>query len=403
MAMNKSRVVITGLGVISSSGIGKDAFWPALVNGASGIKPISLFDTSAYKSKSAGEISDFRPQDFLGDKGLRTLDRTTKLASSAAKLALDDARLEITEGNSSQTGVSLGTALGCIKSITDFDKEALLEGARYVNPALFPNTVINSPASQISIKFNIKGFNSTVSTGFSASLDALNFALVQLQLGRINAVLTGGVEELSLPAFYGFYNRGCLAGVSGPEISSPFDAARNGLILGEGAAMMIFEQLESALSRNARVYAEVKGFGASFGEDNLASAMSNALEDAGMKGNAPDCIYAAANSSVQVDRQESKAIKDAFGSKADNIWVTSIKATIGETFSAGGAMNVAAACCSLNEGGIPPTINYAHPDPDCKLKLVVKQAKTSKIDTVMINTSGFSGSNSSIIISKYGN
>ncbi|MFA5275904.1 MAG: beta-ketoacyl-[acyl-carrier-protein] synthase family protein [Candidatus Omnitrophota bacterium] len=401
--MNKKRVVITGLGVISPNATGKDAFWAALEKGISGIKPVSLFDTSRYKTKAAGEIKNFIPQYFLGEKGLRTLDRTTKLAASATKLALDDARLDINEDNCRKIGVSLGTALGSIKSITDFDKEALTEGARYVNPALFPNTVINSPASQISIKFNIKGFNATVSTGFCASLDAVIFALDQIRLGRINAVLAGGVEELCLPTFYGFYRRGCLAGIDGPEISSPFDKRRNGLILGEGAAVILLEELESALLRKARIYAEVKGAGMSFGDNRLAKAMSLAMEEADMEKGSLDYICSAANSTVKADLYETKAIKENFGASPKDLYVSSIKSMIGESFSAAAAMNLVSACGSIAHGIIPPTINYAQADQYCDLNYVVNNPKTCKIGSVMINSFGFAGGNSSIIISRYNN
>ena len=190
MPANK-RVVITGIGVLASNAIGKDDFWKAIREGRSGIKPVTLFDTSTTRAKMAGEITDFRAEQFLGEKGLRTFDRVTKLVLSAAKLALDDAGLKapLDEGLSVQTGVSLGSTLGSVRSISEFDKEGLRGGPRSVNPALFPNTVINAPASQISIRFNIKGFNTTISTGFSASLDAIDYAANFIKLYDYDIVL----------------------------------------------------------------------------------------------------------------------------------------------------------------------------------------------------------------------
>ncbi|MDI6606045.1 MAG: beta-ketoacyl synthase N-terminal-like domain-containing protein, partial [Candidatus Omnitrophota bacterium] len=222
--MPEEKIVITGLGVISSNGVGKDAFFEGIFSGASGIGPISLFDTSSLKVKTAAEIKDFSPQEFLGAKGLRTLDRSTKLAASAARMALDDAGLEVKEENSRQIGIVIGSTLGSISSISDFDREALTEGPRYVNPALFPNTVINSPASQVAIKFNIKGFNATLSTGFSAGLDAINYAVDMLRFAKAKIVLAGGVEELCIQVFLGFYKCGMLAGSGGAsgEICCPF-------------------------------------------------------------------------------------------------------------------------------------------------------------------------------------
>ena len=180
--MDKRRIVITGVGVLASNGIGKEAFWKNLEQGVSGIKPVTLFDTTNTRCKLAGEISNFEPKEVLGPKGLRNLDRATKLALVAAKLAIDDSGFHITEENTDDVGVSLGTTLGSVWSISEFDKEALRDGPRSVNPAHFPNTVINSPASQISIKFNIQGFNSTIATGFCSSLDAIYYAMNMINL-----------------------------------------------------------------------------------------------------------------------------------------------------------------------------------------------------------------------------
>ncbi len=210
--MKHKKIVIAGVGVVASNGIGKDAFWQALQEGKSGIKPVSLFDTDFMKSKLAGEVRDFDAKAYLGDKGLRLLDRATKLVNVAAKLALDDASFQVTEENTDRVGVVLGTTLGSVWSISEFDKTALKEGPRYVNPALFPNTVINSPASQISIRFKIKGFNTTISTGFTSAMDALKYACDFIKMGRADAVLVGGAEELCLQTYLGFYKLRFLSG-----------------------------------------------------------------------------------------------------------------------------------------------------------------------------------------------
>jgi 3-oxoacyl-(acyl-carrier-protein) synthase len=208
------KIVITGIGVLSPIGIGKDAFCEALFQGKTGFKTISLFDTSSFNVHSAGEIRDFDPISFLGKKGLRTLDRSTRLLSSAAKLAIEDAHLQITDENTNSIGVSIGTTFGSLHSISQFDREGLIEGPRFVNPSYFPNTVINSPASQVSIRFKIKGFNTTISTGFCASLDAVSYAADFIKLNRADVVLAGGVEELCEETFLGFYRLGCLGQVA---------------------------------------------------------------------------------------------------------------------------------------------------------------------------------------------
>jgi len=408
--MHKERIVITGIGAIGSNGVGKDAFIEAIFKGVSGIKPITLFDTSSFKVKTAGEIKDFTPQDFLGNKGLRTLDRSTKLIASAAKLALDDAALAITEENTQDIGFVAGNTLGSVNSICEFDKDTLVEGPQYVNPALFPNTVINSPASQASIRFNIKGFNTTISTGFSASLDAVKYAVDFLRLGRAKVVLAAGVEELCVQVFLGFLKTGFLAGLSEgkPEISCPFDKRRNGIILGEGSGVLVLEGLEHALARKAKIYAEITGFGQGFDSYRInkynpsgygiKKAIGAALEDANLGENDIDYISSAANSTQAADRIESSAIKDIFGHQ---VAVSSIKSMIGECFSATGILQLISAIGAIDKQMIHPTINYQEKDFDCDLNYVINKAIKQKIDNVLINAFGPSGCNASLIISRF--
>ena len=262
--MNK-KIVITGIGVLSPIAIGREAFWAGLFQGKTGFRPVTLFDTSPFRVNIAGEITDFDALSFLGKKGLRDLDRSTRLICSAAKLAIDDSRIEITEDTTHSMGVSIGTTFGSLHSISQFDRSGLIEGPRAVNPSHFPNTVINSPASQVSIKFKIKGFNTTISTGFCASLDAVSYAADFIRLNRADVVLAGGVEELCEETFMGFHNLGCLSGTDGSEpICCPFDARRNGTILSEGAAVLVLEDEEHALNRDAVILARVLGYGNAF-------------------------------------------------------------------------------------------------------------------------------------------
>ena len=199
------RVVITGVGLLCGCGQGKREYWDALKEGRVGYKPITLFETDQFNVKVAGEVSNFDPTIYVGKKGLRTLDRSTKLMISSARLAIDDSGFIITDENTDDVGVSVGTTLGSLKSISDFDMVTLTEGPRYTNPALFPNTVINSPASQVSIWNNIQGFNTTISTGFTSSLDAINYAYDFIKMSRAKVIYTGSVEELCMPTFYGFH------------------------------------------------------------------------------------------------------------------------------------------------------------------------------------------------------
>lgn len=405
-------IVVTGIGVVSSCGIGREAFSKSIFDGVSGIKQISLFDNSAHTAKTAGQILDFDAQQFLQEKGLRTLDRATKLAASAAKLALDDAKLEVTENNCRSIAVSLGCTLGSVNSVCQFDKEALKEGPRYVNPAKFPNTVINSPASQISIRFNIRGFNSTISTGSSAGLDALGYAADMLCNDRARIVLAGGAEEFCLETFLGFYKTGLLAGTRGqPELSCPFDRRRNGMVLGEGAALLVLEDLESALERKAKIYARILGYGTSFdtGSDKspgfsgaaLSRAMQAAMQSALTKPSKINYICAAANSTASLDLAETDAVKAVFGRPADCPAISSIKSTIGDCYSASGALAVAAAVEAIAKQAVPPTINYAQADPACDLNYVVNKAKSCKIDNILVNAFCPGAVSSSMVVSKF--
>ncbi|MGB4521328.1 MAG: beta-ketoacyl synthase N-terminal-like domain-containing protein, partial [Candidatus Omnitrophota bacterium] len=276
-------------------------------------------------------------------------------------------------------------------------------------PALFPNTVINSPASQAAIRFNIKGFNTTISTGFSASLDAVKYAVDFLMLGRVKVVLAAGVEELCVQVFLGFLKTGFLAGLSKgkPEISCPFDKRRNGIILGEGSGVLVLEGLEHALARKAKIYAEITGFGQGFDSYRInkynpsgygiKKAMGAALEDANLGENDIDYISSAANSTQAADRIESSAIKDIFGHQ---VAVSSIKSMIGECFSATGILQLISAIGAIDKQMIHPTINYQEKDFDCDLNYVINKAIKQKIDNVLINAFGPSGCNASLIISR---
>jgi 3-oxoacyl-[acyl-carrier-protein] synthase II len=333
----------------------------------------------------------------------------------AAKFAIEDANLMIGESNTNRTGVVLGTTLGSVYSISEFDKTALREGPRAVNPALFPNTVINSPASQISIRFVIKGFNTTIATGFTASLDALRYAYDFIQFNRADAVVVGGVEELCIQIYLGFYKLKFLAGSKGLpidlELSCPFDKRRNGIVFGEGAAMVVIEPLEKALQRNARIYAEILSFGYCFDPfrinkynrlgPGIRTAMRRALENANLKPGDIDYISANANSVKEPDLIEVEAIKDVFGEDAKKVPVSSIKSMVGESFSACGALSLASSVGAIENKFIPPTLNYSEADPECDLDFVPNKSRKKELKNVLVNTFGPSGTNTCAVIAKY--
>jgi 3-oxoacyl-[acyl-carrier-protein] synthase II len=411
--MNKT-VAITGIGIVSPNGIGKADFTEATKKGISGIGRISLFDTSALQSISAGEIKGFTPEDFLGKKGLRVLNRSTKLALTAAKLAFIDAGLKqpVEEKDTHGYGVCIGTAIGSVHSVMEFDKEAILEGPNYTNPSAFPNTVMNAAGSYISIWFNIKGFNATIASSLCSGLDAIYYAASQIQNYDYKIALAGAVEELCLETFLGFYKTGYLSGSrknTSEYKSAPFDKNRNGVIFGEGACILILEELKHALDRGASIYALIGGYGSSFDVrsrrisnprgEAAARSMKKSLENSGIHAQDIDYICASANSTVDGDISESEAISSVFKDDLGRIPVTCIKSMIGETFSAGGAFNAASSAITIAEGFIPPTINYNTPDERCRLNIVSKQPMGKKVKKALVNSFSATGANSALVIS----
>jgi 3-oxoacyl-[acyl-carrier-protein] synthase II len=379
------------------------------------MKPISLFDISTCRTKLGGEISDFKPENILGPKGLRNMDRTTLLSLCAAQMAMDDAgfKYPLTESETDDFGVSLGSTMGSVWSISEFDKEALRNGPRSVNPALFPNTVMNSPASHINIRFNIQGFSSTISTGFCSSIDAIYYAMNMLELYDYKVVLAGGVEEMCEQTYKGFHKIGHLAGsrAGKEEVNCPYDKRRNGIMFGEGASIVILEELGHAKKRNAKIYAEVLGYGTCFDPksrniyspkaEGATEAIKQCLDDAKIDINDVDYISASGNSTLDCDYMETNAVKNVFMDRAKSIPISSIKSMVGESFSAAGALGVAASLGVFEKEFVPPTINYLQPDKRCDLDYVPNKSQKNGVKHILINSFSPTGSNSTLTIGKY--
>jgi len=406
------RTVITGIGIVSPIGIGNEKYWQNLLEGKPGFKPITLFDTGDLKVKIAGEITEFDPENIPGSKNMRDTDRATLLLLGAADIAFNDAGLKIDNDNTHSMGVVAGTTFGSLSSISDFDQESLREGPQYVNPSIFPSTVANSPASRLNIRYGIKGLSSTVSTGMCASLDALDYGRDLIRLGRVNTIVVGAVGDLSIQTFLGCYKLHYLSGITdGDPISCPFDKRRNGIILAEGSVVMILEELTVALSRHAKIYAEVLGLGSCFDTnglynynpagDGMVKAMRLALDEAELDPGDISCIFASANSTQNGDSIEAKAIRKVFADIADSIPVTAIKSSIGEGYSVSGGFATAAACFSIRDGLIPPIAGYSERDPSCDLRYVTGHAEKNEVNNVMINTFDPSGANTVLIASKF--
>jgi len=406
-----SESVITGIGVVSASGIKKEAFWDSVLSGKNAISPIESFSTEKFSTDLAGEVKNFDPKAYLGPKGLRNLDRTSLFLLTAAKEALEDAKLEITDSNTDNIGVCTGTTFPHLSSIVEFDREVIKDGLPFSNPALFPATVLNAASSQISIRFNIQGFNTTISTGYTSGLEALKYSLVALETNKAKIILSGGAESLARSLFFGFHKLGYMAGIKGEPISCPYDKRRNGPILGEGAALFCLEDPEAAKKRGATIYAEIRSVanffdGYRLGKihpqgEGLEIAIKQSLDEAGVNIGDIDYICSCANSSKDLDRIEVKVLKKVFGKALKNIPVSAPKSMFGETISASATLQIATSIAAMQRGIIAPTINYQEKDLDCDIDCVPNKAQKKNVRLALITSSGPGGYNGASVLEKY--
>lgn len=408
--MTDASPVITGLGIVSSSGNGTAQFWNSLCSCRNGFRPITLFDPAPYAVRHAGEISAFDPASILGRKGLRELDRATRLLMVASLFALEDSGLGVSDANSRRIGVSVGATFGSLRSFAEFDRTGLQDGPRYVNPSLFPNTVINSPASRVAIRFGLKGFNTTLATGFCAGLDSASAAADFLRMGRADAVCAGATEELCEESLRILVSQGLLAEENGasPE-SVPFLARRRGAVPAEAAASAIIETADSASARGAVPYARLRGQAASFDPRQdwsfgsyagLAQAIRGALENASLSPDDIDCVVSGANSSEGVDRIEATALRDVFGSCLARIPVTSAKAAAGETYSCSGMLSLAAAALCLRHSLVPPLPSGDTAEDASGLFLVTERPLPGDYRTALVTSADPYGSNTAMVLER---
>ncbi len=381
------RICVTGIGVVSPIGIGKEEFLLSLKNGKSGIDEIKEFDTHFSSSKKGGMIRSFHPKDFIPASKIRRLDRASQFAIAASKLALGDARFTVTQENSSRVGIVLGSGFCGLSSSEEFHRSQVLKGFLDLNPMLFPNTVPNAPSSYVSIELGIEGVNSTLVQSFCTAEAAIFFACDQLRRGRADLILTGGVDELSEFLFRGFSELYLLGTDGGDgEKSRPYDKMRNGLTLGEGAGLLVIENEEHARSRGAKIYGYILGYslvGRSLrrdGTEDLNRSIEMALE--GREGAPIDYISGAGNSSRALDALEAKGVKRTFSTRYLEIPVSSIKSMTGEAIASGGVRMVAN-ILSMENGFVPPTVNYLNPDPSCDLQYVINQRLDRRVNTVL--------------------
>jgi len=381
------RLCITGIGVVSPIGIGKEEFLSSLKKGQSGIEEIEAFDTQFSRSKKGGMVRSFHPKDFIPASKIRRLDRASQFAIAASKLALADAQFSITRENDSRVGIVLGSGFCGLSSSEEFHRGQVLKGFLDFNPMLFPNTVPNAASSHVSIEIGIRGVNCTLVQSFCTAEAAIVFACDQLRKGKTDLILTGGVDELSEFLFRGFSELRFLATDQGHgERSSPYDRMRNGLVLGEGAGVLVVEREEHARSRGARIYGYLLDYslvGRSSngnGSDDIERSIKMILE--GRKDFPIDYLSGAGNSSKAQDALEAKGVKKALSDRLTEIPASSVKSMLGEAIASGG-IRMVANVLSLEHGFIPPTINYLHPDPECDLSYVVTERMDRRIRTIL--------------------
>ncbi len=402
------RVVITGLGIVSSIGVGKEAFWENCLKGNSGIGPIQGFDVSSYRSRLGGQLPEIDFKAIIKPGNLRRMDRIGKIVVSSVRLAIDDSTLNLKEEDSSRIGISIGTGLGSSDTVDQFFRSLLKEGPMGAAPLLFQTAVPNAITSHCAIEYGIRGVNITFSHKESSTEMAMTFAYHLLREGRADVLFAGGGDELSEPLYHVYSMLGALSPGKGKgsEGMRPFDQERNGIVLGEGSGILVLETLEHAKKRGAKIYAEMAGVGLSGGVDgilrydlkgdSIAKAMSLAAEEA----EAVDYISAAANSTSDLDRAEALAIRKVFGKRAKEISVSSLKSMIGE-FDGSGGIRACSLVLSICHGVIPPTIGTKHLDPECDLNVVLGGPQKREVRSAILNGCANGGSNISIWFKRY--
>jgi len=408
------RVVITGMGMVTPLGIGLEENWEAVSKGKSGIGPITKFDVSPFTSRIAGEVKDFRSEDFLTSKDARHLDIFIHYAMASARMAIEDSKFKITKQNCHMVGCVTGSGIGGLSTIELYHKFLLEKGPRSVSPFFIPGIIANMSPGKISMEFGARGPNTAIVTACAASSHAIGESFKIIQRGAADAMITGGTEACITPlALAGFTSMKSLSTRNDePEKASrPFDNERDGFIISEGGGIIILEELTHALDRAADIYAEIVGYGMSSDAYHFTApdpegigaglCIQAALKDAGLNPTDIDCINAHGTSTKLNDISETKAIKSVFGDYAFEVPVTSTKSMTGHILGGAGVTEAIYSILTIKNSLIPPTINYEFKDPECDLDYVTNKARNMRVGTVLSNSFGFGGTNSSLIFKEY--
>lgn len=414
----EKRVVITGIGVVSPVGNGKDAFWNALISGKSGIGPITHFDASEYSARIAGEVKDFNPSDYgIDRKEARHMDPYTQYAVAAAKLAIEDSKLDLDAEDRDRIGTIVGTGIGGMETLHNLYKGLFAKGPSRVNPFVVPKMIANMAAGQISIIFGLGGHCSSVVTACATGTNSIGDAYRIIQRGELDAVVAGGTEAAVSPgAVAGFAAMKALSTRNDdPEHASrPFDKDRNGFVMGEGSGIVILEELEHARKRGAHIYCEIGGYGSNADAYHItapapagerqAKCMALAISDASMVPGDIDYVNAHGTSTHLNDLTESQAIARVFGDHAKDLLISSTKSMTGHLLGAAGAVEAIACALTIENGRVHPTINYVESEEELQalgLNYVPNKAVDADVQVAISNSFGFGGHNATLLFKKY--
>ncbi|HEY7538492.1 MAG TPA: beta-ketoacyl-ACP synthase II [Methylomirabilota bacterium] len=412
--MSTRRVVVTGLGTLSPVGNTADEFWSALVQGRSGVGLITKFDTAGYPTRIAGEVKNFDPLNFVDKKEARRLDPYLQYAVASSVLAVQDAALDTGKVDGTRFGVLIGSGIGGISTLLESHRNLLEKGPDRVSPFFIPMLIANMASGLVSIRFGAKGPNSAVVTACATGNHAIGDSFKIIQRGDADLMIAGGSEAIIIPlTIAGFCSMKAMSTRNDEPTKAmrPFDANRDGFVAGEGAGIVVLEALEHALARDARIYAEIVGYGMTGDAhhmtapdpegDGAARAMAAAVRDARLDVSAVGYINAHGTSTPYNDKFETIAIKRVFGDHARRLAVSSTKSMTGHLLGAAGGIEAIATVLALHHGVLPPTINYETPDPDCDLDYIPNQARKQDVEVALSNAFGFGGTNATLAFRTY--
>ncbi len=406
MKNNNRRVVVSGMGVISSLGIGKDTFWEKIISGTCGISKVIGFDTTAFQCHYGGEIKCFTPEKFIPKRKIRFLGKTSQLAIAASSLALEDAQINLIGIIKEKFGVLIGTTLG-ERSMEEVVEAWTKGGIPNVDRLKLFQVAANNISANIGIQVKAMGLNFLIPNACAAGNYAIGYAFDLIKNGDLNFALAGGSEAFSHIAFAGFQRLYAMSA----DKCRPFDKDRKGMMLGEGSGILFLESLDSARKRGATIYAEIAGYGLSCDAyhatapdvSGVAQVMKRALKDAKINSEQVDYICAHGTGTQMNDKTESKAIKEVFGARYKDVMVSSLKSMLGHTMGASAAIESVACCLAIKEGIVPPTINFETPDPECDIDCVPNKARKKKIKVVLNNGFAFGGNNCCLVFKRVKN